>query len=108
MQYPTQLQLLEFFSVEPLIHDDVSVYTVSEDSGLTLTLSFNTSDDSLQTSLTFEGRAVAVVCQEGMTRLWISDGMLIGEFLHADVHIKVIISRRPFFRVEWSGLKTGQ
>ena len=50
MKYPTELQLLEFFGVEPVIHDDVTAYTVFDDSDLALTLSFNTADDSLQTS----------------------------------------------------------
>ena len=46
MEYPTQLQLLEFFGAEPVLRDEVAAYTVSDDSGVALTLSFNTADDS--------------------------------------------------------------
>jgi len=106
MKYPTQLQLLEFFGVEPVIQDDVTAYTVSDDGGLVLTLSFNIADDSLQTSLLFGERVIAVVSQEGMTRFWISDGVLMCEFVHENVRINLAVSTHPNIHVEWSGLRS--
>lgn len=105
MEYPTQLQLLEFFGVEPVIQDDVTAYTVSDGSGLALTLSFNTADASLQTSLQIGQRVIAVVCQEGMTRFCISDGVLMCEFVHEDIRINVAVSTHPNIHVEWSGFR---
>lgn len=106
MNYPTQLQLLEFFGVEPVIQGDVTTYTVSDDNALALTLSFNTADDSLQTSLQIGERVIAVVCQEGMTRFWINDGVLMCEFVHEDIRINVAVSTHPNIHLEWSGLRT--
>lgn len=106
MKYPTELQLLEFFGVEPVIHDDVTAYTVFDDSDLALTLSFNTADDSLQTSLQIGERVIAVVSQEGMTRFWISDGVLMCEFVHEDVRFNVAVSTHPNIHIEWSGIRT--
>ena len=107
MKYPTQLELLEFFGVEPVIQENVTAYTVSDDNDLALTLSFNTADDSLQTSLQIGERVIAVVCQEGMSRFWISDGVLMCEFVHEDVRISVAVSTHPNIHVEWSGLRNG-
>ena len=106
MKYPSQLQLLEFFGVEPVVQDDVTAYTVSDDGGLALTLSFNTTDDSLQTSLQVGERVIAVVSQEGMTRFWISEGVLMCEFVHEDVRINLVVSTHPKIYVEWSGLRS--
>lgn len=106
MKYPSELELLEFFGVEPVAQDDVTVYTVCDDSGLALALSFNTADDSLQTTLQVGERIIAVMCQEGMTRLWISDGVLRCEFMLEDVRVNVAVCTHPSIRVEWSGLRT--
>lgn len=104
MKYPTELQLLEFFVVEPDVQEDVTAFTVSDESGLTLTISFNTSDDSLQTTLQLAGRVVARVCHEGMGRLWIDDGILKAEFLHENVRVIATITCYPSINVEWNGL----
>lgn len=106
MKYPTKLQFLEFFSVEPDVQEDVTTFKVSDESGVTLTLSFNTSDDSLQTSIQFAGRVVAYVCHEGMSRLWIEDGLLVAEFLHESVRMTAKIKCHPSIHVEWNGLLT--
>jgi len=105
MKYPTELQLLEFFGVEPVIQDDVTAYTVFDANGLALTLSFNDMDDSLQTTLQIGERVIAVVCQEGMTRLWIGDGVLMGEFTYEDARISLALNLHPYIHVEWSGLR---
>ena len=107
MKYPTELELLEFFGVEPVIQEDVTAYTVSDDSGLALTLSYNTADDSLQTLLKIGERVIAIVCQEGMSQFKISDGVLMCEFSHKEVRINVEVSALPNIYVEWSGLRAG-
>ena len=104
MKYPTELQLLEFFGVEPDVQEDVITFKVSDESGASLTLSFNTADDSLQTSIQFAGRVVASVCHEGMIRLWIDDGILMAEFLHENVRMTAKIKWHPSIYIEWNGL----
>lgn len=105
MEYPTELQLLEFFGVEPDVQGDAYACTVSDDSGLSLTLSFNTADDSLQTSLQFAGRVIAVVCHEGITRFTIGENVLTCEFAHDDYRVTLTARTRPQIHVEWSGLR---
>lgn len=106
MEYPTELELFDFFEVEPVVEDGVYAYTTSDDSGVTLTLSFSTADDSLQTSLTIAGRVVAVICHEGITRLTIRDDVLTCEFVQEYSRVTLTARTRPLIHVDWSGLRT--
>ena len=106
MEYPTELELFEFFEVEPVVENDVYAYTTSDDSGISLTLSFSTADDSLQTSLQFAGRVIAVICHEGITRLTIHEDVLTCEFVQEDSRVTLTARTRPQIHVEWSGLRT--
>ncbi len=107
MRYPTSVDLLEFFGSEPDIQGDVSAYTVSDEDGASLVMSFNTADDSLQTTLLLRERAIAVVCHEGMTRMAFNEDTLACEFVHDDTRVMLTAKVKPNIRVEWSGLRTG-
>ena len=107
MRYPTSVDLLEFFGSEPVVQGDVSAYTVSDEDGVSLVLSFNTADDSLQTTLLLRERVIAVVCHEGMTRMSIDEDTLACEFVHDDTRVMLTAKVKPNIRVAWSGLRTG-
>jgi hypothetical protein len=105
MNYPSEIELLEFFGVDPVMEDDVTFFTVSDSDAVELTLSYNVFDNSLQTSLKLRGRLIALVCQEGMNRFWIADDVLTAEFLHPGLVVRAKVKMRPFIQVEWSALR---
>lgn len=105
MNYPTELQLLQFFGVDPVVDDDVSTYTVSDARGLELSVSFNIADDSLQTAIRFKGGLVDVVSYEGMTKFWIDCDLLSAEFLQTFVKVSVRVRVQPNIEINWSGLR---
>jgi len=107
MRYPTSFDLLEFFGSEPVVQDDVSAYTVSDEDGASLVMSFNTADNSLQTTLLLRERVIAVVCHEGMTRMSIDEEGLTCEFVHDDTRVMLTAKVKPNILVAWSGLRTG-
>ncbi|QDT44771.1 hypothetical protein Pan241w_48870 [Gimesia alba] len=106
MIYPTDLELLEFFEIEPNREGDVLTYYSKDSSGMTLTFSFNPYDGSVQTILKFEGRVISLVCHEGLTRMWIEDTTLRAEFERDDYRTNMSIVQSPFLQVEWSGIRT--
>lgn len=107
MRYPSELDLLGFFGVEPIRDEDVTIYKISDSSGLVLTFSYCVFDDSLQTRLDWNGHMIAVVSQEGMTHFSIIEGVLRADFeLHTyRGHLEVKVT--PFIQVQWSGLRVG-
>jgi len=106
MRYPTSFELLEFFGSEPDIQGDVSAYTVADEDGVSLVLSFNTADDPLQTTLLLRERVIAVVCHEGMTGMSIDEEGMTCEFVHDDMRVMLTAKVKPKIRVAWSGLRT--
>jgi len=105
MNYPTELQLLEFFGVEAVEYDDVTTYTVCDERGLELSVSFNVMDDSFQTSIRFMGKIVEVVSYEGMTRLWIDENRLSAEFSQLAYKTSVTVMISPYIEILWSNLR---
>ncbi len=105
MKYPSDLDLLELFGVEPDINSDVTTFTVAGRNQISLSVSFNIADDSLQTMLLLNGRIVALVCQEGMTALQIDGDLLLGEFNLDGYVVKLKLKVSPDILVEWSGLR---
>tara|TARA_R110002111_G_C5992679_1_gene372161 strand:+ start:531 stop:854 length:324 start_codon:yes stop_codon:yes gene_type:complete len=106
MDYPSDLDLLEFFEAEPNIDGDIQTYHAQDSSGAAIAFSFNTSDDSVQTLLKHDERIVSLTSHECLTRMWID-----GETLHAEVEsvsyrIRFSMVLRPFVRIEWSGIRT--
>lgn len=106
MNYPSYIDLLEFFAVEPNVEDEVHTYQAQDSSGITLSFSFNASDDSVQTVVKQDGRIVSLTSHECLTRMWIDGTMLRAEFKSDDYRITLSLIIRPFVRIEWSGLRT--
>jgi hypothetical protein len=106
MNYPSELELLEFFGVEPERSDDVTLFRVRDPLGVSLEFSYNEADDSVQTALHVAGQCICVVCHERMTRFWIDQGALRVEFAFSDSITALSLLTRPTIRVDWSGLRT--
>lgn len=106
MNYPRESELVDFFGVDPTRDGEVLCFTVSSEHGLSLTVSMNEADDSLQTTLLHSGKTIAVVCQEGLSQLRIVDGAMRGEFLRDGLRIVMSLKFQPHMRLEWSGLRT--
>jgi len=104
MEYPSELELLEFFEVEPSIHDDVYLYEVEDPSGKRLVFSFNPMDDSVQTTVKFQSTSDEV-CFESARRIWIEGDWLLATFDVKEFCIQMKLKHKPLIEVRWSGLK---
>lgn len=106
MDYPSDIDLLEFFEAEPSVEDDVQTYQAQDSSGAILSFSFNTSDDSVQTVVKQDERIVSLTSHECLTRMRIDGTTLCAEFESDGYRITLSLTIRPFVRIEWSGLRT--
>lgn len=106
MIYPSCLELLEFFGVEPEQSDDVTLFRVCDSLGVSLDFSFNASDDSLQTAMNVAGHCICLVSHERMTRFWIEQGILRAEFVFDDYTTVLCLLTRPTIQVRWGSLRT--
>ena len=105
MKYPSELDLLHFFGVEPQEEDNVTKYTVTDSSGIELTFSFDSVEDSLQCALRVNSQFIVLLSHEGLTRLWIDEFSLNAEFSQSSHRVKVQIVVQPAITVTWSGLR---
>lgn len=106
MNYPSIIELREFFCIEPYKVNDVWDFIVNDNTGIGLSVSFSIADDSLQTSLRIGERLIAVVSHERMTRMWIDGNMLNAEFANAGYNVNLVVEVNPLIVVKWSGLRT--
>ncbi len=106
MNYPPELELLEFFGVDPERSEDVTLFRVFDQAGIALEFSYNDADDSVQTSFYVADRCICVVCHERMTRFWIDQTVLRAEFTYSDNNVALSLLVRPTIRVDWSGLRS--
>ena len=103
--YPPDVDLLEFFGVEPILDDGVTIYHTTDSAGVTLAFSYRTCDDSVQTLLKINGRQVSCVCHENLRRMWIQNSALHGSFESIGCKVTLKLSLAPLIHVEWSGLR---
>ena len=105
MIYPSELELLEFFGVEPEHVEDVTLYRVPDAAGVGLRFSYSDAGESLQTALYVAGLCVCVVCHEGLKRFYIDQGTLRAEFADHECAVALSLTIHPMIRVDWSGLR---
>ena len=105
MIYPSELELLEFFGVEPERSDDVTLFRVADSVGVRLEFSYNDVDDSVQTALYVSVRCICVVSCERMSRFWIDQGTLHAEFSYSDHTVNVSVLVEKSIQVNWSTLR---
>jgi len=110
---PDVWQMFEAFGIEPVDaspEDGYWCYEVKDESGLTLRLSFNVFENSLQTAMSLGGHAIATVCQEGAA--WLRVEAVGGrktlrgacEFQGAIAQVQIAFA--PTVSVCWSTLVT--
>ncbi|WP_406694217.1 hypothetical protein V5E97_24420 [Singulisphaera sp. Ch08] len=106
MTYPSELELREYFGVDPERSDDVTLFRVADVAGISLVFSYNDTDDSVQTALNVADRCISVVSHEKMSRLWIDQDTLRAEFTYSDNIVTLSLLVNPTIRVDWSGLRS--
>ncbi len=107
-EWPSELEFLEFFLVEPEKQDTLYFYNVTDSRKVNLVFSFDVMNNSIQTVLRIKGTEVSSVIMEGLRRIWIDNTnkdkpYLRAKFLDKDV-IKLNLSVKPQIQVDWSGL----
>ncbi len=108
---PGELELTEWFGCNPVKQGDAQYrYQVSDKSNVTLILSFDVIESSIQTVVIVADAPVAKVVHEGARRLWFQD-IGKGRQLRADCfpdghHTQLAIEIEPRIRVEWSTLRS--
>jgi hypothetical protein len=112
---PDELELLDFFGVEPLEsapEDGYWCYEVTDQFKVRARVSFSIFERSLQIVLSCNDREIMTVSQEGAVKLTTfetSSGLTLHcEFVYADAHSAVSIQVRPEIKVNWSILKTDE
>ena len=112
-EVPDTWHMFEAFGIEPVDaspQDGYWCYEVKDESGLTLRLSFNVFERSLQTAIYLGGREIAMVCQEGAEWLRVEAAggrkMLHGVCRFQGAVSQVQITCEPTASVQWSTLVT--
>jgi hypothetical protein len=104
--YPSEIDLLSFFGIEPVRLEDLYQYTVGGAGGLTLRFSFNPVEDTIQTWLGHVPTPVAVVSHEKLARMWIDGDVLRAECEYGTGRVQLALTVEPAIKVEWVGLRT--
>jgi hypothetical protein len=110
---PDQDSFLENFGIEPVEaapHDGYWCYEITDQYGVTLQLSFNTHERSLQTTISLHGHKIETTSQEGAISLEIfeknGEKALRGEYYLDNAESSVEIEVKPAILVRWSTLVT--
>lgn len=106
---PDEAEFLDFFGAEPLECDQEEMYWcyVARDTrGLSLRLSFNILEKSLQTQIFLAETSVITVSHEGATKLSINGGELRCDFEYRGARSNLTLRLTPEIQVNWSSLRT--
>lgn len=106
MSVPSELELLEFFCVEPERDGDVFVFQVSDSAGVTLRFSFDVIAGSVQSIVGLNSATTSMVCHECLQRIWIADQTLHGEFAYGNGNVTLTLKLHPRIQIAWTGLRT--
>jgi len=104
-----EVELLEFFGVEPVAHaveDGYWCYEVLDERGVTLRFSFNLYERSVQTVLSLGGSPIATVSHEGAVRMVVREGKLQCEFSTNGERTTLTVEIGASLCVRWSSLRT--
>jgi hypothetical protein len=108
LEVPDEVELLAFFGAEPTdrsIDDGYWCYEVTDQRGITLRLSFNIFEQSIQTTMSLGQTPVATVSHESALRMVIRDDRLQCEFSSADSRATLTVENGPNLSVVWSTLR---
>ncbi len=108
LKWPSELEFLEFFLVEPEKQDTVYSYDVTDSRGVNLIFSFDVMTDSIQTVLKIKGSEIAIIVIEGLEKILIDNTNRDKPFLRAEFFnkniVKLNLAVQPDIKVNWSGL----
>jgi hypothetical protein len=102
----SELELLEFFEVEPERDEYLLTYTVGTGDNLQLLFRYNPIENYIETTLKAAGEKVMTTSHDAVSRMWIDGATLNAEFSFRDHNVRLGVSVRPKIHVEWVGLRT--
>lgn len=113
--YPKELTMFEVFGVEPkssMSKDGYWEYVFSDENKVSLALSFNIFEGSIQTALSLNGTIVETVSHEGEGVLKVEKfnnaSAIRGELETAGIRTTIAIKVSPLISVNWSSIIVNQ
>jgi hypothetical protein len=106
---PDEIELLEFFGVEPVersIDDGYWCYEIVDARGVQLRFSFNIFERSVQTTLTLTGTPLATMVHEGAQSMTISGHTLTCRFSYQGGRATLVLRFNGSICLEWSSLRS--
>lgn len=109
LEVPGELELIEFFGVEPMERapqDGYWCFELKDAHGIHIRFSFKVFERSIQTALSFGGEIFETVSHELAERLHVSGDELQATFTATDAKTLLTIRVTPNIKVRWSTLRT--
>jgi hypothetical protein len=106
---PHELELIEFFGVQPVeraAEDGYWCFELKDEPGIKLRFSFNVFERSVQTEVSVGDAVIDTVSHELAERLRVEGAELRGTFTTADANTLLVLSVTPTIKVRWSTLRT--
>lgn len=106
---PDEVELLEFFGVEPVersVDDGYWCYEITDAHGMTLRLSFNVFEQSVQTAVLVAGAPLITVVHECARAMKISGQSLTCKFADAGTATTLVLRMAGSVTVDWASLRT--
>ncbi|NNB89276.1 hypothetical protein [Corallococcus exiguus] len=105
---PDELELLEFFSAEPVersVEDGCWCYEVSDRRGVRLRFSFNLFERSVQTALQVMDSPLITVCHEGAESMTVSGKTMTCRFSYQGSDARLVLRLDDSINLDWSSLR---
>lgn len=106
---PDEIELLEFFGVEPTERSadgGYFCYEVVDSRNVGLRFSFNLFEQSVQTTLRLADAPLATVVHEGAQEMHVSGHTLTCRFSYAGGHSTLVVRFDTSIGLDWSSLRT--
>jgi hypothetical protein len=106
IDFPSELEFLEFFGAEPSNNKYVVAYTYKDPDGNAVKFSFDSAELSVHTIVfASSGLVLCKVSHENMIEMKISEDVLRCEFRCTHYNIVLTLSLTPHISVMWNGLQ---
>jgi hypothetical protein len=106
---PDELELIEFFGVEPVeraAEDGYWCFEVRDERGIKLKFSFSRFERSAQTELSVGDVAIDTVSHELAEQLQVDGAELRATFTTADAKTLMVVRVKPEIKIRWSTLRS--
>jgi hypothetical protein len=108
-KYPDEVDLLGFFSSEPverIPEEGYWLYESADARGVKLRFSFNALERSVQTVIMFDSKVITTVSYEGAGTLKLDGNALSCDFEFEDSIGHLCVLLVPYITISWSTLRT--